>query len=290
MTVTSPGKDTAASVGTIITCGVSHAKGSYVEVEGGLAFDARNIVIDVYPASGFSAAVLGFVDIAVDPAGGTAYAVVVENLLILGGTSSLSRMRWEFPLKIAASSSIAIRGSNSSAAALTFSAGLTLSSEGSLPTLSKVTTIGATLATSSGIAVDPGATINTKGAYVEFIASTAEEYHGILVGARQANATATAAGFLLDVATGAGGSEVVKIPNLFYSSNAGSDQIEQASSQWIPNTFPVASRLACAAQCSINDATDRLLDHVVLYMGVNSNDAAGGGMLRHPGMAGGLNA
>lgn len=70
---------------------------------------------------------------------------------------------------------------------------------------------GAITASSTATTVTGGAD-NTKGAYVQLIASTAEKYTRLAVVARN---NATNVHHLFDIATGAAGSEVVLIPNIY---------------------------------------------------------------------------
>lgn len=94
----------------------------------------------------------------------------------------------------------------------------------------------------SGVrAVAAAASANTKGAWVELIASTAEDYDAILV--HYAAATSNVS-YLVDVGIGGAGSEVVIAANIHTS-------IGNNSSEWfvIPRAIPAGTRISmrCAS-------------------------------------------
>jgi hypothetical protein len=78
-----------------------------------------------------------------------------------------------------------------------------------------VETYGADTATSKGQSVDPGATLNTKGAYTQLTAASASaaDYLVPVANPQVAQTTKTAVYMWLDISTGAAASEVVKLDN-----------------------------------------------------------------------------
>jgi hypothetical protein len=134
------------------------------------------------------------------------------------------------------------------------------------PPLQVVTTYGANTAASGGTALDPGGTINTLGAYAQVTASTTYPMRGLVMAiGNQLNAAPAAARWLINIAVGVGGSEVVVIANI--QARSGSSASQGGASPifvWFPCNIPAGTRLAVNAQCTINDATDRLLA-VVIY-------------------------
>lgn len=107
---------------------------------------------------------------------------------------------------------------------------------------------------SSAVAVDPGGTANTKGAWVELVASTSETYKGLYLKSGFNNGN-TNSDNLVDIAVGGAGSEEVIAQNLY---------VEGFSSENVPSaltvdvTIPEGSRVSMRAQCSIIDASDRI--------------------------------
>lgn len=135
-----------------------------------------------------------------------------------------------------------------------------------------IVTYGAVAADSGGDGTDPGATINTKGAYNQITGSTSAALQGLTVcSGNQANGARTGAiGWLVDVATGAGGAEAIVWDDLAFGAQSGTH------SYLLPNAYGPApiniaasTRIAVRAQCSINDATDRLID-ITLHASVLS--------------------
>ena len=112
--------------------------------------------------------------------------------------------------------------------------------------------------------VDPGITLNKKGSWAQLHPALPNpiRYMVIMVGGLDNSAMATAM-WRLDIGVGGAGAEVTVVPDLVISANTTSD---------IPEPFvitrevyiPAGVRLSARLQCSINDATDRLLDVAVL--------------------------
>jgi len=115
-----------------------------------------------------------------------------------------------------------------------------------------------------GTQVDPGGTVNTKGAWTEIVASSdALSFLSFVVGLGD-NTAAAEEDFLFDIATGGAGSEVVIVENLVVKSRPS----ESDSYSPVPLTQSIANgtRLSVRSQSTTNDATDRLFD-VALYGG-----------------------
>lgn len=87
-----------------------------------------------------------------------------------------------------------------------------------------------------------GATANTKGAWIQVIASTPQDYTGLWVQLRGATANYS----LFDIGIGAAGSEIVVAPNLFCGPKPVSDSF--GSLFTIPQSIPAGTRVAVRAQ------------------------------------------
>jgi hypothetical protein len=122
--------------------------------------------------------------------------------------------------------------------------------------------IGFNASTSGGTAIDPGTTANTKGSWVPLTASTAVDYVGILVALDGTNQTAWSfQNWLVDLAIGASGSELIIVPNFFADAPGTSATTVNTigSVQFLPIPIPAGTRIAARAQCSTNTATQRQL-------------------------------
>ncbi|MCK5431965.1 MAG: hypothetical protein KAJ03_04435 [Gammaproteobacteria bacterium] len=138
---------------------------------------------------------------------------------------------------------------------------------GSARGFAKLEAIGDTAADSGGTQIDPGATIHTKGAYTQLTASTAVPYKGFLLAfGNQASNTRVSAYWLVDLAVGAAASEQVIAADMAISCDISTSSLFPVNTAFLPIEIPSGSRLAARAQCSSNDATDRLFD--VIFYGV----------------------
>ncbi|MCI0558754.1 MAG: hypothetical protein MN733_09680, partial [Nitrososphaera sp.] len=91
---------------------------------------------------------------------------------------------------------------------------------------------------------------NTKGAYTQMIASTARHYEGAIIRLHSASATST--DFLVDVAVGAGGSEVIVFPDLHMSCI--SDLMSEAV-YFLPIPIPAGTRISARQASNSTTAT-----------------------------------
>lgn len=117
-------------------------------------------------------------------------------------------------------------------------------------------TAGANAATSTGTVVTASATTNTKGSYVELIASTAFNASGFWIRALDPSAQGS---FLIDIAIGGAGSEQVIVPNVMFGALAGTELV---LGMFIPINVPVGSRLS--ARCQSGGASLTLAVEVIL--------------------------
>jgi hypothetical protein len=120
---------------------------------------------------------------------------------------------------------------------------------------------------SRGTAVDPGATLSTKGAWVQLTASSDAQPGqaiGVFVGSGADTArSGTAWTWGIDIGLGAAASETVVVPNLVHGA---SDQVDFMQSQivsFVPCSIPPSTRIAARAQCPYMTAGDRVVDIIV---------------------------
>jgi hypothetical protein len=137
-------------------------------------------------------------------------------------------------------------------------------------------TYGADTSDSGGVQVDPGGAANTKGSYSEISASTSANIKWIMVGVgNRANTARSSCSWYVDIATGAAASESVVVPNLQFRGDVVSHCIHPQWSFPIPIVIASGTRIAARAQCTTTDATDRLLD--IIVVGFDGTAGGGGG-------------
>jgi hypothetical protein len=110
------------------------------------------------------------------------------------------------------------------------------------------------LTNSRGTTVTTGAANTKSASWVQIIASTAFSASGLLV---QLTDQAAAGDFLVDIAVGGAGSEVVIAANLGCSSGTGS--ISRGANYFIPINIPAGSRLSAKSQSNLATATVRVI-------------------------------
>jgi hypothetical protein len=124
-----------------------------------------------------------------------------------------------------------------------------------------------TPASSRGIAIDPGGTVDTKGAWAELTASSPEDIGAMfgLIGYNGDVARAAAAGMLLDIGIGAASAEFVLYPNAALRWASVFDG--PTNCPRIPVfacDVPKTTRIVGRAQCGVATAGDRTVD-LALY-------------------------
>lgn len=112
---------------------------------------------------------------------------------------------------------------------------------------------GAVTGTSKGVTVTSSATPNTKGSYVQLIASTTKKASGIvlIIYIETANVS-----YLVDIATGVSGSEVPILPNVLVSDLLSGNM---SLALFIPISIPAGTRLSSRCQSTGVSATCEVL-------------------------------
>ncbi|MDE3036959.1 MAG: hypothetical protein KGJ21_00680 [Pseudomonadota bacterium] len=121
------------------------------------------------------------------------------------------------------------------------------------------------ISTTIGVTVDPGGTVNTLGNWTQLIASTPNNFNGLLLAIGDGARSVASAGisWLVDIAIGASGSEQAIIKQLFTMSS--SNTVFNMAPPFFgpfPCSIPAGTRIAARAQCSSNSATSRQIDVV----------------------------
>ena len=257
------GADTTVSGGVNVTSGSpANTKGSWTTIIASTAADLTHLLITLSSQPGAGIPII--FDIAAAPAASEASGLICQNIIYEPSFG----IAYTFMIPcgmVAAGSRIAFRFASGTASDNTevamngFDSGW-LSEGSSAP----IDTYGWTSGVIQGLSVDPGATLNTKGAYTQITSSATNDYCGFFLvfdnrlrtGGTNANGAC-----LIDIALGASGSEVVVLPNFFLVRNLISGQRAQTSPVITPIfRIPIAtgSRIAIRAQSASNVASDRV--------------------------------
>ena len=262
---------------TLVSSSASaNTKGSYAEIVSATGFAANGVWVEVQTstASGTGGQVL--LDLAVGAAGSE--VVVIPNLMIAGpfGTTSIQGSFIAFfPLAIASGARVAARMQDSLGTG-TARIGITLVAAGDTPGCSSFVAYGVDTSTSVGTSIDPGASANTKGSYVQLTASTSAVcQYAVLVTNGRANTAPSAAVWAMDLATGGAGSESVLARDL--RGGATPDPGHWTAPAFsFPTYIAASTRLSVRASCNITDATDRLF-RAAIYLATAPAEPSGGG-------------
>lgn len=248
----------SSAVGTTITAsGTANTKGSWVSL-GTPSFQYEAFDISIAETAASSKCV----DIGVNDGSGN-WHVIVADLQFNGSKSADLLIGYHLPVRLKSDKQVGMR-CQASTASHVLNATLTGYSRGGAPGYSRMVRLSATT-NSRGTTVDPGGTANTKGAWTEVIASTAQHYDALLAIIGQAGdttRTASATG-LVDIGLGAASSEFVIVPNVFLRWTT---TLDGPVLHWgpMPISTPAGVRLACRGACSDATAGDRTFD-LALY-------------------------
>lgn len=264
------GANTGASTGTTITAsGSANVKGSWTQLIASTAEDYDGLL--VYLAPGAAANRSFLVDIGIGAA--ASETVIIPDLLEAHsnpGDVVRPGCCYKINIAIPKGSRLAARCQCSTASGTTTVLCVPFR-EGNLR-CGQWSAIGVTTANSNATSVDPGASANTKGSWVELVASTSYDIDLLIValGSRDQTGSIVTCSWLVDIGVGAAGSEVVIVPNLWtaltdYSAGAACQSSVPVTPP-IVRRIPAGSRIAARAQCSSATATQRLL-RVAAYGG-----------------------
>jgi hypothetical protein len=122
---------------------------------------------------------------------------------------------------------------------------------GTFTLLPRVDRISSVVGTSNWIQLTASATVNTKGSYVELIASTPFYADAFYVGIRPSGTTVT---FLVDLAVGASGSEQIILPDIF-SRSSSATAATPFSMFYVPIHIKDGQRIAARCQSATASAS-----------------------------------
>ena len=258
----SAGVSTANSAGITLTANITPntENTGFTELIASTGFDADGFYLNIIKA-GTSADYL--LDIAI---GAASSEVEIVTDLLFSGSTAVTGWRVPIPVPILAGSRVSARVRSSDASA-TCVVSVHLENGGFFKkgSLGRSTTYGQATADSGGTGIDPGGTANTKpSGWTQITASTTDDikYMIVCIGTRNNAAMADAAA-LVDIGVGASSSEVALLENIPVASGTAYD-VWGPGLHFFEVNVPSGTRLSARCQCSIIDATDRLMDVAIV--------------------------
>lgn len=251
-----------SSYGAALTAGASNVKGAWVEGLAATPFDACGFL---FQTSSSNSNANYLFDMGIGTAGNE--IVVMPNFLISPPIASMAGSSAYFPVRIPKGSRISFRIQSGTAAATASAHALFVAAGfGQDPGFSRITDYGVlSSGATDSTSLNPGGTINTKGSWVTLSgngASTPYPIKYMIVNVQTNNTAASAAAWKLDI--GIGATPTIIVPDLIVRVNGTTDQVLHSTFS-LPVRIPAGVALKARVMCSINDATDRILDEVSIF-------------------------
>jgi hypothetical protein len=262
------GSTPGSSTGISMTTGASHTKGAtWTELIAATDYASSWLLVSMGVASAFGAASGFLMDIGVGAS--TAEQTLIPNLhfSMPASTTSITQS-YLFPLAVPAGTRLSARAQCSTATQtiLATVAAIAGPIDGP-PGLRRVETIGAVTGTTRGTQLDMGGSAHTD-VVAQLSAATGFAYRWLCLSAANVGDVVLAANttFLIDVVTGAGGSEVPVLADIWLSATTTSDFCGPKVTCF-PCSIAAGARVAVRGRCSVNTAGDRVLDFVAHGVG-----------------------
>lgn len=258
VTLTAAGATSSASTGTTLTSGSAHTKGSWTQLTSSIPSDVVGLYLSVTTPSNY----VYFLDLSV----GSGNSIVLENLHWITRPNFSPGIVY-LPLALPAGEPLYARiSSRASSATVNVIAHCVRSSFNTSRAYALGTSYGATVGSSSGTVVDPGAVGDTKGSWTEITSSTSRTIRSLLICAAQGYEPAAYPAsygninWLIDIGVGGAGSETILIPDLTTMTCSTSDGFDVRWMGPFDVTIPAATRIAIRCQCDyVADANTRLI-------------------------------
>lgn len=262
------GEDTASSRGTTITSGVANAKGSWATIKTATGFTYEGVTVYFANNAGTAATFDFMVDIGIDDGAGNVFVIVPDIHWAPCYRASEHNLALSIPVHVPSGSKLVARAACSNG----LSAG-TISciivghsaNPGGFPGYSHAVAL-FTPSLSRGVAIDPGAVTNTKGAWAQLIASCPNDIEAIfgVIGFNGDTSRAATGSALLDIGIGAAAAEFIILPDFSFTWGLTWDGPNDVFFQSVACVIPTGTRVAARGQCSHATAGDRTWD-IALY-------------------------
>ena len=252
------------------TSGAVNTKGAYTQIVASTPYDSSRLFL--IAEFGNAGARLILMDIATGGVG--TETVIIANLAVYIDFDAIASGVVPLNVNIPAGTRLSVRVQSLTAS--TVATSHFYLENRALASLVNPVTYGADIANSRGTQVDPGGTINTKGVYVQLIASTSSRIDSLVVCVTvltQAISITAALRWSIDIATGASGSEVIVLPDITLAANNSCNSVRPGL-LYFPVSIPAGTRIAVRCSCISNNATQRLIAVTLLGM---QEPASGGG-------------
>lgn len=233
--------------------GAANAKGAYVQLIAATGFDYSALTVQLVGTGGGGQCYL--VDIAIGAAGSE--VVIAPNILLdtaRGGYQNVISL--PLPLAIPIGARLAARvqeagGTGSRTVQVTLigrAGGVNTPSA----TCGSVNNYGANTATSSGVLVDPGATLNIYGAWAEIVGATVRSHAGIIavLGTEQFAPSMIDTIYYLQIGIGASGSETI-LCEFMSAISSGANRLHENLFD-IAAALPEGTRIAMRSKCVLS--------------------------------------
>lgn len=248
--VQSAGVNLATSLPTTVTSGAANTKGAWQEIEASLPHSADGFLVNVIEGATVRQSFL--LDVGIGAA--SSEVVVLENLMFSADTAGVVGRSYNIPLPIAVGSRVSIRIQARSGSSQTLTCSLGFVSGGFYSSMrcGRATTYGANTADTGGVAPDPDNTAHTKGAWAEISSGIEHAASALLVCVSNFGTNlSTTSREVFDIGIGAGGSEVVLLPDLAMVFNAGNDRCEPIAFGPLGCSVKAGTRMAVRSQTSV---------------------------------------
>ena len=255
-----------SSYRTNVECAGEDTKGSWVELVASTAYAVGMMELNVNNTYFYGE---HLIDLAIGAAGSE--VILVADLLYCQAFSQWWSASGQFPIPISIpagtriSARIQAAREYSGISRLGMSINLYPMNSLSVTSLQLCKTYGAVPATTRGTLIDPGATVNTKGAWVELSSAVTHTIRRLLFSlGTNSDSTKASATWAVDIGIGAAGFEVAVVQDFNIALNSTTDQYQPTVSPLFKVAIPAGARLAARCKCTINSTTaDRCLDIVV---------------------------
>jgi hypothetical protein len=256
----SPNSATNGGKGVSVTGG-HNAYGAWTQLVASTAVDACWMCVRIWPTNNSSFRT--FTSIGVGSSGNE--IAIINDLYASSNTGGATFSEYWFPCSIPAGTSISAQSCQSAGTDANNVLVILYDGSFSQDGCAGVDSIGVTIGSSIATDIDPGATVNTKGAWTQLVASATRDYCGLIVspGQNSTNNCSPTAPTLFDIAVGGSGSEQVLISDVGGFS-FGNGNFTNGSPSLMPAQIPAGTRISARAQ-SANNTTGTRVMGLALY-------------------------